>query len=43
LKKQKENGSIALLESEMDFGMNEKQVAELDVILAAVAARKAAL
>jgi len=43
LKKQKESGSVALLESEMEFGLNEKQVAELHVILAAIAARKAAL
>ena len=43
LKKQKESGSVALLETEKDFGLNEKQIAELDVILAAIADRKAAL
>lgn len=41
--KQKDNGSIALLESEMDFSLNEKQVAELDVLIAAIADRKATL
>jgi hypothetical protein len=36
-------GSVALLEKEMELGQLEKQIAEVDVLAAAVAARKAAL
>jgi hypothetical protein len=41
--RQDDYGSVALLEKEMELGQLEKQIAEVDVFIAAVAARKAAL
>ncbi|QGW28736.1 hypothetical protein [Phnomibacter ginsenosidimutans] len=41
--RQDDYGSVALLEKEMELGQLEKQVAEIDVFIAAVQTRKAAL
>ena len=41
--RQEDFGSVALMEKEMELGMVEKQLAELDVFEAAITARKAAL
>ena len=41
--RQDDYGSVALLEKQMELGQLEQQLAELDVFLAAVQARRAAL
>jgi hypothetical protein len=43
MERQDDYGSVALLEKEMELGQLEKQLTEIDVFVAAVEARKAAI